>query len=523
VTPPQKSKPPPAQSEPPLTRQLRSRILDLSPPKPKSIPEDEPPASSSSEAEEANEYPDSQNGSNNEQDLGLNRDSQPEEESEEEEARQEEEQAEEEGVDDDPLPNRVNLWPDDSDDVPDGSSDDGAANLGDQPTSYQKEPESDDVEVLIDNLSRVDQTTGHTHDASVAESPTFEDEESDENEEYYPWEESDGEEQRAKQLGAVNPKPAIADEPLEEPLDEQRSDDHPVNESSYQERPRKNELQDLSRWLAQEIESSPQGPLWEILRRCKRVLRTVAIKPMPECLSGANSEVTEMRQIYYDIINTSALPSETRKELSNLREAVRVEATRIFEYAAEEAPEETGEGAQLLNQFEAHVVGPLITLVTFGYRAYQTLGSPAYGQYEGILELLMWCCTQIFNYAQTSYLSGTKAKSRVILLPLRRIIKALGMGNLDTSAASRRVSSSQRPRATQGDMSYIQDDTIFTQWTQVADYDIPPSQRPWSLDEERALRDGVRRFSGKSPPFDVSPGAVKLTPLQNMAIRFPWS
>ncbi|KAJ5380930.1 uncharacterized protein N7496_003358 [Penicillium cataractarum] len=505
VTPPKRRRAIPPQSEPPLTRQLRSRNIDISPPKAASIPEDQTPASSPPEVEEADEDPEPRDEANEEEHLGLDHDSHPEEENEEEETRQEENEHEEEDLEEDPLPNRVNLWPEDSDNVPDDSSDGASVILDDQPTSYQKEPKFDNIEVVVDNRSSVDQPNGHDHDPSYVESSVLESEESEQDDDYFPWEDSEGERQRAQQLQAIDPEPTIAVEPVDDTRDEQPSNGPPINESPHKERSQKNELQDLSRWLAQEIESSPQGALWEILRNCRRNLRKVAIKPIPEYLTGANSEVTEMRQLYYDIINTSTLSWETQKELSNLREAVRTEATRIFEYAAEEAPEETGEGAELLNQFEAHVVGSLITLATFGYRAYKMLGSTAYAQFEGMLELLMWCCTQIFNYAQTSYLMGTQARSKAILLPLRRITKALGMGSsLGASGASSRVSSSIRPTvATQGDMSFTQDDSIFTQWTQVADYDIPPSQRPWSQDEENALRDGVRRFSEYGDPIPL--------------------
>jgi hypothetical protein len=500
ATPPKKRKATPPRSEPLLTKQLRSRNVDLSPPKARSTSEDQPPASPS-EHEEADESSESQDDHNGEQYSKQNGNLRAEDGSEEEDTRREEEGYEEDGLDEDPLPNRVELWPEDSDDVSDKSSHDSSASSDDQPASYQQVPKSDDIEVLIDNRSGVDQTTRDALDTGVAESSAFGIEESDREESEYVLEESDGEQQRAQQLEVVDFVPADAadeslDEPVEEPVDEQRLDDQPINESLHPERARKNELQDLSRWLAREIESSPQGALWETLRKTKRELRSVAFKPIPEFLTGANSEVTEMRQLYYDIINTCTLTSETRKELRNLREAIRSEATQIFEYAAEEASEETGEGADLLNQFEAHVVGPMITLATFGYRAHKMLGLPAYEQFEGILELLLWCCTQIFNYAQTSYLRGTNARSKPLLLPLKRIIRSLGKSDLGTSRTASRVSSSYRPSATQDNMSYTQDDSIFTQWTQTSDYDIPPSQRPWTLDEEDALRNGVRRFSG---------------------------
>lgn len=518
VTPPKKRKVTPPRSEPLLTRQLRSRNVDLSPSKAIPTLENERPASPS-EHEEANDTSESRGDSNGEQYPERDEIMRLEDGSEEEEALQEEQQHQEDSLEEeDPLPNRVNLWPEDSDDVPDEPSDDSSTSSDEeQPTSYQQVPGSDNIEVLIDTRSGVAQTIGDAPDNDLFVSSAFEIEESDPQEAEYVPEESDGEQQRARQLEAAGSILAVAAvEPLGELFDEHRLDDEPaVDESSHPERSRKNELQDLSRWLAQEIESSPQGALWEILRSSKRELRRVAIKPIPEYLKGVHSEVTEMRQLYYDIINSSTLTSETRKELRNLREAIRAEATRIFEYAAEEAPEETGEGAELLNQFEAHVVGPMITLVSFGYRAHKMLGLPAYDQFEGILELQLWCCTQISNYRQTSYLRGTRAKSKALILPLKRIIKSLGMGDLGTS----RTPSSRPSLATQGGMSYTQDDTIFTQWTQVPDYDIPPSQRPWTFDEEDALRNGIRQFSGQSP-FDLSFSIVELTPKQPMAILF---
>ncbi|OOQ86679.1 hypothetical protein PEBR_20760 [Penicillium brasilianum] len=493
VTPPKRRKVTLPRSEPLQTRQLRSRNIDISPHKARST--NQPPASSPSGDEDTNEDPEPRNHSVDEGDLRQNPHSRPEDENDEDEARQEEREHED-VLAEDPLPNRVNLLSEDSDDeyIADEHND-----SDDPPTSYQKEHKFDSIQVIVDNRSSVDRTNGHTHDPSVVESSVLEIEESEQD-----GEDSEGEQQRAQQLRAVDLELTMIDEPVDDPQNEQAPNDPTIKESPHQKNSHKDEVQNLKRWLAQEIKSSPQGSQWEILRDCRQKLRKVASKHIPEYLTGAISEVTEMRQLYYDINDTSTLSSATRMELRNLREAVRTEATRIFEYAAEEAPEETGEGVELLNQFEAHVVRSLITLTMFGYRAHKMLGSTAYEQFEGMLELLMWCCTQISTYAQTSYLMGTKARSRAILLPLRRIVKGLGMADSRASGTSSRVSSSSRPTAaSQGDMSYTQDDSIFTEWTQVADYDIPPSQRPWSHDEETALRDGVRRFSDYGDPFPL--------------------
>ncbi|KAF3389356.1 hypothetical protein F1880_003574 [Penicillium rolfsii] len=484
-TPPPKQRKITSPRTEPLTRQLRSHNVDILPSKPNSTLEDEPPASHSEHDVAditSNSRDETHGGQHSEQYENVT----GKDQSEEEEARQEEREQEEDRLEEvDYLPNRVNLLSDDSDDSPDESSEESSpsSDEGNQPTSYQEVPKSDGIEVLIHHRSGDDQTTGDApaYDKSVSSASEIEDR-GPEEAEYLP-EESDGERQGAQQLEAVESIPAEA-----------------VDEPSHPERDRKSELQDLSQWLAQEIGSSPQGALWEILRASKRELRRLAIKPMPKYLEGANAEVTEMRQLYYDIIKTSTLTSATRRELRNLREAIRTEATRIFEYAAEEAPEETGEGAELLNQFEAHVVGPMITLVTFGYRAFKMLGLPAYDQFEGLLEVELWCCTQISYYRQTSYLKGTRAKSKALILPLKRIIQSLGKGDLGTS----RTASSRPSFSTQGgDVSYTQDSTIFTQGTQSTDYDIPPSQRPWTSDEEDALRSGVRRFSGQSPSISV--------------------
>lgn len=528
-TPPKHRRNTPPHSEPFPRRQLRSRKTDLTTSKVKSTPKSQPPGYSPFVHEETNDSAESQDDSTSEQGLRQDYDqdhnSNAGEGSAEVEARWWDEEHGNGSLDEDPSPDDLVLWTDESEDASDKSSDEDSATSEDQPTSYQREPKSDEIEVLIDNRTSGEPTKGLDPDDGLFVSPATENEQSDEDEansspeepegwkqrtdqdeeEYVP-DESKAEEQRARQLGAISSVPADAEEPPEEAIDEQGVNHSPADESSHRLRPRKNELQDLSRWFSQEIESSPEGPLWQILRDTKRGLRNVAIKPIPEYLKGANSEITEMRQLYYDVVNNSNLTSEVKKELKNLREAVRTEATRIFEYAAEEAPEETGEGAEMLNQFEAHVVAPIITLATFGYRTHKMLGPPAYDQFQGILELLLWCATQITNYATTSYLRGTRARSKGLLFPLKRIMKALGMGAFGTSRpagrVTSRVSSSTRPTLAtqpQGDSSlYTQDDSVFTQWSQGPDYDIPPSQRPWSKEEEKALRDGALRFSGRA-------------------------
>ncbi|KAJ5495695.1 hypothetical protein N7539_000811 [Penicillium diatomitis] len=261
----------------------------------------------------------------------------------------------------------------------------------------------------------------------------------------------------------------------------------------------KAEVRKLRSWLAEQIESSPQGVLWEKLRNTRRALRRVARYPMPECFTGADILITEMRQLYYEIVNDAKLPTLTQAKLLNLCHAIRTEARRVFVYAAEEVPD-TGEGAMLLIQFEAHVVRRLITIVEFGYKSYVVCGHRAERQFRAVLDLLSWCSKQICNYADTGYLQKTRATSRPLLLSLSRLIKCVENGEIARSLETSRSAGIGQPRRTsQASILHSQDgSTVFPEWSQVTQHNLPPSGCSWSLDEEDAVHEGVDRFSGQS-------------------------
>ncbi|KAF7715871.1 Uncharacterized protein PECH_007982 [Penicillium ucsense] len=258
----------------------------------------------------------------------------------------------------------------------------------------------------------------------------------------------------------------------------------------------KDEVRKLRSWLAEQIESSPQGVLWEKLRDTRRALRKVARHPMPECFTGADILITGMRQLYYEIVNDAKLPTLTQAKLLNLCYAIRTEARRVFVYAAEEVPD-TGEGAMLLIQFEAHVVRRLITIVEFGYKSYVVCGHRAEWQFRAVLDLLSWCSKQICNYADTGYLQKTRATSRRLLPSLSRLIKCVENGEIARSPETSRSAAGRPPRPSQASMLHSQDgSTVFPEWSQVTQHNLPPSGCSWSLEEEDAVHEGVDRFSG---------------------------
>ncbi|KAI2794373.1 hypothetical protein POX_a00972 [Penicillium oxalicum] len=291
--------------------------------------------------------------------------------------------------------------------------------------------------------------------------------------------ESDSSESNLQEPGSPESTSPVPDAPVTEFQESEVQEAGLPTINGNEPNPHKNEVRKLRRWLAEQIETSPQGALWEIVQSTRRVLRHAMTQPMPECLRGADSEITEMRQLYYEITNDARISNRTQKKLLNLCHAIRTEAQWIFEYAAEEVPEETGEGARLLDQFEAYVLGRLITIVEFGYKTYVT--------------------KQICNYAKTSYLRETKARSKAILLPLKRLIQYVETGDLDTSRTSSRVSSSSRPlRSSQASISHSQDESSgFPRWSQSTQSDLHSSWRTWSVDEEDALRESVHLFSGE--------------------------
>ncbi|KAJ5669488.1 hypothetical protein N7462_010558 [Penicillium macrosclerotiorum] len=248
-------------------------------------------------------------------------------------------------------------------------------------------------------------------------------------------------------------------------------------------------IRDLKTWFDLEIQQNTQKEEWKKIREKGRLLRGFAVKPRPEYLTGSSKEISELRQIYTEVENASTFPTAIQNQMKNLREAIKIEATRLFQAAAEEHRDAT-----LIDQFEAHQIQRIILLVMFGFRCYKKMGHPAYSQFEGILELLLWCCTRIYDYSQLDeYLHNVKARSRNLRLSVKRVLKALNSGDLNRKVA---VGADQLAASLE-DTTFTQLDPMWTQDNTILACDVATSQRPWTSVEMQALRAGLQRFEGQ--------------------------
>lgn len=233
-------------------------------------------------------------------------------------------------------------------------------------------------------------------------------------------------------------------------------------------------LRELRNWFWKEIDESAMEKNWRVLYTQGRELRRYRSKPMPEYLQESDCLIAHLRDIYEEIISFEEFSSNTEEQLDGLRENMFTDAKEMFEYASE-----TTRDASVLDQFEAHLIPRLVTLVLFSFRTFTILGRSAARQFTGTLDLVLRCSVRVDDYRKAGYLPA-QARSRKLHLPLKRLKMALRDGRLNNHLRPA-VAPQTEPQPSQ----------LPTQ------YSIPPSYVPWTAIEEEALIEGLRRFTSE--------------------------
>lgn len=249
-------------------------------------------------------------------------------------------------------------------------------------------------------------------------------------------------------------------------------------------------LRELRRWFLKEIDRSPMETDWKTLFTQGAELRHYRSKPMPEYLQESRRLIAHVREIYEEITESEQFSSTQEAQLENFRESIYADAKQIFEYASE-----TIQDASVLDQFEAHLVPRMVTLVQFSFRTFTIIGRPAADQLHGTLDLALRCSVRVDDYRRAGYLPA-QARSRNLHLPLKRLKAALKKGQLNDHLPAQAVTIRSEPQPSQ----------LLTQSS------ISPSRAPWTPMEEEALLEGLRQYTGELCEYHMSFVAADQSP-----------
>lgn len=242
----------------------------------------------------------------------------------------------------------------------------------------------------------------------------------------------------------------------------------------------KNESRDGSRnslhnWFLQTIDDTPFANSWRTFHAAGGGLRRYQIKPMPECLRESRRLISKMRELYKEIIRSEGFSHSQAKQLRNFRESIYADLKQISEYASEELGEAT-----VLDQYEAHLIPKMVTLVLLSFKTFIIVGRSAADQLYETLDLVLRCSVRILDYSKTGLLK-THARSRTLRLQLKRLKGALESGILDDHLP-------EQARPTQTERQPLQS---------LAQTDIPASKVSWTEKEDHALIEGLRQYRGE--------------------------
>jgi hypothetical protein len=235
----------------------------------------------------------------------------------------------------------------------------------------------------------------------------------------------------------------------------------------------------LDEWLREVAEGTPLEQSWNIVLATREDLRLHRPRNKLQALKDSLKLVSELRKDYDK-------PSHSAEGLNlqschNLREALKAIRVRLFDKAS--FGPQSNRGSRAINQFEAVVVPSMINLVLACFKAYHTVGQPAYRELCSVLELLQETCDQISRRRSLGHPPGLRARSSKLRRPLKRIHDAV----LDQD-------SSIEPRTPVDSQGVIDVDDA----DDVDDWDaVLQSQEPWNPWELSHLLDGFRHFSAQ--------------------------
>lgn len=229
---------------------------------------------------------------------------------------------------------------------------------------------------------------------------------------------------------------------------------------------------ELRDWFSKEIDESPMETEWRKLWAQGAELRRHRSSGIPEYLEETHRLIVHVREIYEEITQSKQFSSTQETTLAVSRADIFADVRQVFEYASERTQD-----ASVLNQFEAHMIPRMVTLIQFSFRAFTILGRPAADQFHGTLDLVLRCSVRIDDYRKTGFLPAL-ARSRPLRLPLKRLMAALKDGRLDHHLPAQLRPTQPQP-------------------SQPLTPGITPPRVPWTPQEEEALLDGLRRYTGE--------------------------
>ncbi|OQE29029.1 hypothetical protein PENFLA_c004G11001 [Penicillium flavigenum] len=240
---------------------------------------------------------------------------------------------------------------------------------------------------------------------------------------------------------------------------------------------------DIFTWLTETTKESVFKDTWEAIRKTRKALKAHAVPSTKERFGGIIKLIHRLRGLFETMTNDPASASSLKNQCSLIANSVFKENQWII-YT--EAPEDEHNGADLVNQLEAHIVPRLIDLIILGFKTYKTINGGA-RHFRIILDLLWGSCDRISSLAQMHYdISGSvMAYSKTAMKHVKALKDALNDGRL-----------SEKPqRIPQRPLPYRQ--------FQLEEIDSHISCGRWTYTEKTALRDGLQLYGGEDRYVDI--------------------
>ncbi|OQE16395.1 hypothetical protein PENSTE_c024G06310 [Penicillium steckii] len=225
-------------------------------------------------------------------------------------------------------------------------------------------------------------------------------------------------------------------------------------------------LRDLRERFDEEVQNTGVDPDWKKLNEQGRSLKHFASRPRPSYLDNLHVLFDEYRRLYKGISHPKDLTSNLWAQLRNIKESIVTEIRQLFEHASEVLQD-----SSVIDQFEANFIPKMIILTQLGFIVYRTTDGQAYDQLYDTLDLLSICIKLVKGYMG---LLEPQFRSRSLVQPLNRVLKALKAGQLKNNLSNEVVPS----------------------WS-----DIAPVTERWTSDEERVLMYGMIEYVEYDNPF----------------------
>ncbi|KGO74782.1 hypothetical protein PITC_083910 [Penicillium italicum] len=245
-----------------------------------------------------------------------------------------------------------------------------------------------------------------------------------------------------------------------------------------------NTRSDIFKWLSETTKESGFKEAWEAIRRTRKTLKAHADPSTKDHFRGIIKLIERLRGLFKTMAKDPASASSLKNQCSLIANSIFKENQWII-YT--EAPEDEDDGAQLVNQLEAHIVPRLIDLIILGFKTYKTINNQGARHFCIILDLLWGSCDRISSLAQMHYdiSGGVIARSKMVMRHVKTLKEAVKDGRLRETP--HRIA--QRPQAyRQFELEEVKSHISCGRWTYA---------------EKIALRDGLQLYGGEDRYIDI--------------------